>query len=379
MKRSKINIHVVRNFISEKEGVLQNTEYTGKQQKLSIICKNGHLWNTSCFHDIKYHKIWCPYCSGRMIFNPLEFLAQKAIENGGKLLSTKYESYQALLNFECANGHNFTSSYQRVKDGAFCCFCSKHHLFEAIKNCQDLAAARGGECLSTEYISNREKMNWKCSNGHEFLMTRNRVVDGSWCSICYSGISERIARQTFETIFQATFTKTKSLPFLKISEKCVLELDGYNADLQLAFEYQGEQHFSEVKFGGKSDVHFKQSKYDDLKSSLCAVNNIKLFTIPYFRLKEIKKVIKEQAALLNVNLPYNYDDIIIDKNKAYNNTAEIDKLQYYANILLEKGFILKDTKWLGSIFKYDYFCSCCKKECSSIPAFLKTKKACCKK
>ncbi len=31
-----------------------------------------------------------------------------------------------------------------------------------LKECQDLAISRGGECLSTEYINQGTSMQWKC-------------------------------------------------------------------------------------------------------------------------------------------------------------------------------------------------------------------------
>jgi nucleoside-diphosphate-sugar epimerase len=49
---------------------------------------------------------------------------------------------------------------------------------------QALANARGGECLSTEYIDIKSKLQWKCGVGHEFDGTPRLILSGHWCPEC---------------------------------------------------------------------------------------------------------------------------------------------------------------------------------------------------
>ena len=61
-----------------------------------------------------------------------------------------------------------------------------------------------------------------------------------------------------------------------------LELDLYNDDLNLAFEYQGKQHYEKVDYFHKSDDDLKKQKIrDSVKLELCKRNNVKLICIHY--------------------------------------------------------------------------------------------------
>ena len=53
-----------------------------------------------------------------------------------------------------------------------------------------------------------------------------------------------------------------------------LELDGYNQDLKVAFEYQGPYHY---QLGDTS-----QKRRDEIKVQKCTENNVILIRIPYW-------------------------------------------------------------------------------------------------
>ncbi len=55
----------------------------------------------------------------------------------------------------------------------------------SIEDCHALALKNGGKCISSEYVSNKSKLEWQCKNGHEFLSSLFSVnVMGSWCPVC---------------------------------------------------------------------------------------------------------------------------------------------------------------------------------------------------
>ncbi len=61
-----------------------------------------------------------------------------------------------------------------------------------------------------------------------------------------------------------------------------LELDGFNEELSIAFEYQGEQHyrFCSIFHRTEEDLR-KQQDRDKLKADLCAQRGIELVCVPY--------------------------------------------------------------------------------------------------
>ncbi len=53
-----------------------------------------------------------------------------------------------------------------------------------IRDMQELASSRGGQCLSTEYVDTKTKLKWKCAFGHEWEATSRLLKAGHWCPGC---------------------------------------------------------------------------------------------------------------------------------------------------------------------------------------------------
>jgi hypothetical protein len=60
-----------------------------------------------------------------------------------------------------------------------------------------------------------------------------------------------------------------------------LELDGYNEELKIAFEYNGIQHRELHPFFHRTEEDFwRQQERDMIKKDLCDKKGVKLFVIP---------------------------------------------------------------------------------------------------
>jgi hypothetical protein len=91
---------------------------------------------------------------------------------------------------------------------------------------------------------------------------------------------ESRCRFIFETLFQAPFTSIRP-DFLRYKTGKNLELDGYNDELKLAFEYQGVQHRKYTPMFHKSYRDFvKQQERDQFKKEKCHELGIRLIEIP---------------------------------------------------------------------------------------------------
>ena len=54
-----------------------------------------------------------------------------------------------------------------------------------IEDMQEIAKARGGICLSTEYVNNKTKLEWQFSRGHIWKQRPDMIKnDNNWCPIC---------------------------------------------------------------------------------------------------------------------------------------------------------------------------------------------------
>lgn len=70
--------------------------------------------------------------------------------------------------------------------------------------------------------------------------------------------------------------------FNNLKYKSNLRFDFFLPDYKCCIEYNGKQHYEEVKyFGGKENLETQQ-KRDNIKRQWCKENNIKLIEIPYW-------------------------------------------------------------------------------------------------
>lgn len=97
-----------------------------------------------------------------------------------------------------------------------------------------------------------------------------------------SGKYENECRRIMERIFNRPFSKQRPSWLKRPSTGKNLELDGYNPDLKLAFEYNGIQHAQFHKMHRGNIQAFKdQQERDLLKAQLCQQHGVKLVVIPH--------------------------------------------------------------------------------------------------
>ena len=135
-------------------------------------------------------------------------------------------------------------------------------------------------------------MRWQCEFGHEWEVSYEGIRrSNNWCPHCKFK-SEQATREIFEKLFNEKFPKVH-LPFMGR-----LELDGYCDKFNIAFEYQGIQHYEFNSFFHKSIQDFeKQKERDERKRKLCIQNNINLIEISckynYKNEEELIKYVRE--------------------------------------------------------------------------------------
>lgn len=186
----------------------------------------------------------------------------------------------------------------------WCPECWKDKIRLTLEEVQEEATKRGGKLLTTTYINCSTKMLWMCESGHKWETTASSVRnEGSWCPYCRYK-SEDACRKIIEDIFsyRSDCSFPKSTPrFLRIKEtKRGLELDGYNEELRLAFEYQGRQHYEYIPFfhrHGPEDLE-KQQQRDQIKRERCVEEGVDLIEIPfiytYENSQEMRSFIEDQ-------------------------------------------------------------------------------------
>ena len=142
---------------------------------------------------IKNKGCWCPKCAHKLIGDKkrgtLEPFIKAAKERGGKCLSTGFTNNHANLEWECAEGHRWKATANNVRRGSWCNICVRKRMGEnqrdKIETFQEIAAKKGGKCLSTNYVNNRMNLEFECAKGHIWKIAPGSVKNmGLWCKIC---------------------------------------------------------------------------------------------------------------------------------------------------------------------------------------------------
>ena len=226
----------------------------------------------------------------------------------------------------------------------------------SINDMRVLATNRGGECLSDEYVSNRHKLEWKCSLGHIWWAQPRAVKRGTWCPTCSSGLGERICRLVFEKVFGKPFPKIRPPWLLSKASKRCLELDGYCEEMNIAFEYNGRQHYEDSPI-------FKTPTNDRKKHAMCKKHGVKVFIVPETSrtptVEYVKGLIIDQCKSLGVDMPDNISDIAIDIDEAYRSSKDAELLDRIKKIAISKGGVCLSDVYLGCCSSFTFQCGKC--------------------
>ena len=155
------------------------------------------------------------------------------------------------------------------------------------------AASHEGQCLAEAYVNNRTQLLWRCSLGHTWSARPDHVLEGHWCPYCQEWSGETSCRRWLENYFSKPFPKLNP-SWLRGSKGYPLQLDGYNEELKLAFEYHGAQHYRYTPWFHKTPEEYAaQLRRDREKAVLCAARGTHLLVIPYNR-RPVGPVIEAQ-------------------------------------------------------------------------------------
>lgn len=277
----KYEYDYVKEFFNKENYILLSKDYKGVYSKLKYQCPSGHI-NEINFKNFKNgHRCWD--CGGS---KPLtyEFVKQKFKEVNYELLSKNYKNNNTKLKYICDKGHINEVKYSHFSIGTRCPDCAGNKLLEYdyVKN---VFEERGYILLSKTYIKNNKKMKALCPNKHICYVRYSDIRQNGGCYKClYKG--EQYCRLIFEKLFDLEFENCRP-DFME-----GLELDGYNEYLQIAFEYNGIQHYKYKpdRFHETIEDFKQQQERDKRKIELCYRYGIYLIVIPY-NTKNIKEFI----------------------------------------------------------------------------------------
>ena len=106
-------------------------------------------------------------------------------KRGGLCLSTEYVNANIPMRWQCADGHEWTTSLNNIKNSkTWCPYCA-NKASHTIEDAKQVAFSKNGECLSEMYDNSFSYLSWRCSEGHEWNASFNNVKNNkTWCPYC---------------------------------------------------------------------------------------------------------------------------------------------------------------------------------------------------
>jgi len=186
--KGPVTIQDMQRLAAERGGQCLSTKYVNTVTKLRWRCAEGHQWLAK---PNNVHRTWCPECAHHNKLSLAEFRAL-ARKRGGKLLSRAYVNNHTSLLFQCGAGHTWRAQPNYIKGGPYkrgtwCPKCSRRGQTRkpvTIEDLRQVAAERGGKCLSKRYAGLKVKLEWQCGQGHKWMARPVYVKQGTWCPVC---------------------------------------------------------------------------------------------------------------------------------------------------------------------------------------------------
>jgi hypothetical protein len=209
----KLKLEEMQEIAKDRGGECLSTTYRNGRTPLLWVCGEGHCWK-ACPANVKSGTrrkgTWCRECyNGRRRFHAkhrIDTMRELAVARGGTCLSTEYVSSKSKLIWQCMVGHRWQALPTSVVQGTWCPICARNRPL-GLPLLQEIAASRGGVCLSREYLNERAALWWACGDGHQWNATPNKVKRGSWCPEC-AGIRKRSKWTRKGTGRMTEFTRT---------------------------------------------------------------------------------------------------------------------------------------------------------------------------
>ena len=200
-KTQRNTIEMMQNIAKERGGKCLSKKYVNSESKLEWKCAESHKWEATA-HSVKNKKSWCQKCKADKQKNSIEDMQMLAAKKGGKCLSKKYILNNVNLKWQCEKGHRWENQPANITMGQWCPVCNKESEKLTLNEMKKIAKSRGGKCLSKKYIDVKTKLLWECSEGHSWKAIPNLVKHHeSWCPVCAGNVKKslpeikRIAKQ----------------------------------------------------------------------------------------------------------------------------------------------------------------------------------------
>lgn len=273
------------------------SEFKNGDTQVRCRCKiDNYEWESKPYTLIR--GFGCAKCGGKLQKTNEDFVKELSQVTNKIELLTHYVNSDTKIKCRCRiDGYEWSTQPSHLLNGHGCPKCSGVILKSHEDFVQELSYIQPNIIVLGAYDGNKKKILCQCSVcGHQWKGSPNALLRGrSGCASCNESYGEAII---------SSYLKSNQIPYVlqkrfdDCKDKFSLPFDFYLPDLNMCIEYDGEQHFRPVNFGGCSKEtaqnSFKKIQYhDNIKSQYCLDNNISLIRIDYTQFNKIHNKLDE--------------------------------------------------------------------------------------
>lgn len=152
------------------------------------LCEKGHEWEAVIYS--RTNGTGCPTCAGKTYTKSQKLLRLKRLKalaqkNGGELLTLELKKAKEKVEWKCSEGHTWLASSDQVLRGSWCPECAGFDPRGFQAKLKDYAASKGGRVV-TKSFNSKGPVEFECSKGHRWKVKGPSGVLSSktWCKIC---------------------------------------------------------------------------------------------------------------------------------------------------------------------------------------------------
>lgn len=221
----------VKEYIESYEYTLLSTEYLNDTTKLTIMCPHGHIYDVT-FNSFK-RGTRCKKCVGNEKHSQ-KYIENECIKRGYKLLN-EYVNGKTKLILEDREGYLYSVTWDSFGQGCNPLRFSRFNLY-TIRNIKlwIKTNAVGYELLSTEFKNaGKDKLLFRCPEGHEFPMSWHNLQQGNRCPIC---AGKQVTPENCVAV-----TDTWMIPYFKNKEDAYIHSHGSNDIIEVKCPHCGKE------------------------------------------------------------------------------------------------------------------------------------------
>jgi len=283
----------IKRFLELRRSKLMGiTDFKDRFSKVIAVCQNNHEFHPSL--SSLTHGNWCKYCVPHK-FTYRE--VQNIIEaRGWVLISEEYKDCNEKLAIVCDNGHPIYKTLNSVRVGKGCIDCYNLRRGDTLRLTLDdyhaVAAHQGFNFIDVLPKNNEENVLWQCRYNHIWKASFHNVggVNETGCPRCYEkdrqSKNERKLCNWLASLSKdicSNYEHPKK--FADLVDKKQLSYDAFGHfvgdAMRVAFETDGKQHYEPCEFFGGQKTFETQRCHDILKEEYCIRNKIHLIRVKY--------------------------------------------------------------------------------------------------